>query len=154
MGVRVPPPAPADRFYGLLAPVRHAGGMYTIEPDHENCLLHLRLQGFWTAEIARSFAIAQQEAAGALACPPGAHLSLADLTEFKIQSQETVAICAKLIASAGNRSRRLAIVAGTGLARIQIKRVLLRDEMQVFDDVSSARRWLLDARWSASAKVA
>jgi hypothetical protein len=117
--------------------------MYTFELDRPRGLLRIALSGFWSAETARVFAVDQQAAVAALGCARGAHIVLTDLSELKIQTQEVVNICKAFIDGAGNSSRRLALVGGEGLARIQSKRVLGRDNMKVFNSVREAEEWLL-----------
>lgn len=118
--------------------------MYTFEPDRARGLLRIALSGFWSAETARDFAVDQQAAVASLGCANGEHVVLVDLSEFKIQSQEVVKLCKAFIEGANNSSRRLALVGGEGLARIQSKRVLGRDEMRMFDSVRDAERWLME----------
>jgi hypothetical protein len=117
-------------------------GSYTIEIDAVRKLLRLQLIGFWTPEIAAAFVEAQQAAVRRISFQPHQHLVLADLSAFNLQSQVVVGICRDLIAKAPLPSKRLAIVGGEGLARIQIKRILVRDRMEVFSNVSSAEDWL------------
>jgi hypothetical protein len=118
-------------------------GSYTIEADATNRLLTLSLVGFWSAEVAEAFARDQQIAARRLSVRPHQHLTLADLSRFSLQPQVVVGICRALIADAALPSRKLAVVAGEGLARIQIKRILVRERMEVFSDRASAMAWLL-----------
>ncbi len=124
--------------------------MYTFEPDRPRGLLRIALSGFWSAETARDFAVDQQAAVAALGCANGQHVVLVDLSAFKIQSQEVVKLCKAFIEGATNSSRRLALVGGEGLARIQSKRVLGRDEMRIFDSVRDAERWLLEPTVAAN----
>ena len=119
-------------------------GSYTIEVDEPNKLLLLELIGFWSAETAAAFARDQQVAVRRVSARPHVHLTLADLSRFSLQPQVVVGICRTLIAEAQIPSRRLAVVAGEGLARIQIKRILVRDRMQVFNDRAAANARLLD----------
>jgi hypothetical protein len=118
--------------------------MYTIDVDPGRRLLLLTLEGFWEMETVRAFARDQQAAVARLGCAPGEHLVLADLSRFKIQSQEVVAMCKAFIDGATNSSRRLALVAGAGLARIQYKRVMGRDAMRMFPTIAEAQDWLFE----------
>jgi hypothetical protein len=116
--------------------------MYTFELDRTRGLLRIALSGFWSTETVRDFTADQQAAVAALGCARGAHLVLTDLSDFKIQTQEVVKLCKEFIDGARNSSRRLALVGGDGLARIQSKRVLGRDDMRMFDTVREAEQWL------------
>lgn len=130
------------------------GGSYRIGVDAANKLISLELIGFWSAATAAAFARDQQAAVRRICTRPHQHLVLADLSDFALQPQVVVGICREMIADARLPSRRLAVVGGEGLARIQIKRILVRDRMEVFSDRESATAWLLagesvDARRSA-----
>ena len=118
--------------------------MYRIEVDARRHLLRLTLEGFWDADTVRAFARDEQAAVARLRCARGEHLVLADLSGFTIQSQEVVAMCKAFIDNATNASKRLALVAGDGLARIQYKRVMGRAQMQMFTTIAEAEAWLLD----------
>ena len=116
---------------------------YEIAVDAPRQLVRVKLIGFWNVDTATAFARDQQDAVRRLCTKPGQHLLLADLTEFNLQSQAVVGVCQDLITKAAFRSRRLAVVAGDGLARIQIKRILLRDRMQAFSNIDEAMAWLV-----------
>ena len=116
---------------------------YEIDCDIGTKLVRAKLIGFWDVETAKAFAVDQQAAVRRVCFAPDQHLVLADLSEFNLQSQAVVVVCQDLITKAPFRSRRLAVVAGDGLARIQIKRILLRDRMQAFSTTEEAMAWLL-----------
>lgn len=116
---------------------------FRIDVEQKNALVALRLIGFWkTADVAE-FGKAQQTAVHDLGCAPGTHLVLADLSDFKLQSQEVVDAFTTLIATASIKARRLALVLGAGLAWMQAKRMVVRDKIAGFTDAKAARRWLL-----------
>jgi hypothetical protein len=127
--------------------------MYTIEVDTRRHLLRLTLEGFWQMDTVRAFAADEQAAAARLTCGAGEHLVLADLSGFTIQSQEVVAMCKAFINGATNSSKRLALVAGPGLARIQYKRVMGRDHMRMFQTIAEAEAWLLEGAAAAPAET-
>ncbi|WP_375382507.1 hypothetical protein [uncultured Sphingomonas sp.] len=129
-------------------------GSYTIEVDVPNRLLLLELVGFWSADTALAFGRDVHAATRRIGVRPHQHLTLADLSRFSLQPQVVVGICRALIVDARLPSRRLAVVAGEGLARIQIKRVLVRDRMEVFSDRSSAMNWLLTDETAAVRRMA
>jgi hypothetical protein len=120
-------------------------GEYRIETDAGRKLVRVKLIGFWDEAVANAFAVDEQAAVRTVARHSGEHLTLADLGEFNLQSQVVVKICQNLIEHAELKSRKLAVVSGDGLARIQIKRILLRDTMRVFSSVPEAEEWLFAA---------
>ena len=120
------------------------GGSYSIEVDVSSKLVLLDLVGFWSEDTATAFAQDVQAAVRRIGARPNQHLVLADLSRFRLQSQAVVAICRSSILDARLPARRLAVVVGEGLARIQIKRILVRDGMEVFAGRQAAIGWLLD----------
>ena len=129
-------------------------GSYTIEVDVPNKLLLLELIGFWSAATATAFGRDVHAATRRIGVRPHQHLTLADLSRFSLQPQVVVGICRGLIVDARLPSRRLAVVAGEGLARIQIKRILVRERMEVFSDRRSAMTWLLTDETAAVRRMA
>jgi hypothetical protein len=138
----------AIRCKRLLIDSPYHGAMqppyYEIETDIPRKLVCVTLMGFWDVAIAQCFARDQQAAVRQVSSVPHQHLILADLSQFNLQSQAVVAVCQDLIVKSPLQSRRLAVVAGEGLARIQIKRILLRERMKAFSDTAAAMAWLLD----------
>jgi hypothetical protein len=79
-----------------------------------------------------------------LPCPANSHLTLCDIREMKIQSQERVEEFTRLVGADEIRSSRLAFVTGTSLARLQARRLTAREGVGFFSDPASARDWLFD----------
>jgi len=75
---------------------------------------------------------------------PNEHLMLCDLSQMKIQAQETVAAFGGLAGSAGLRSRRLAVVTDRSLVRTQAQRLTDRRRVSFFDNIEAAERWLFE----------
>jgi hypothetical protein len=117
--------------------------MYTIDSDPPHRLLRLVLSGFWTEEEARAFARDQQAAVRRLGPPFGTHLTLADLRSFALQTHEVSEVIRQLVINAAATSKRIAMVGGEGLARMQFKRITARDDARMFDTVEEAEAWLL-----------
>lgn len=66
---------------------------------------------------------------------------LIDVSGCAIQSQDVIAAFTHHVASVP-RARRLAVVAGSAAARMQISRVLDRPEIALFDSLCDAASWL------------
>ena len=116
--------------------------MYTIAADRERRLLRLELTGFWSSDEASAFARDQQLAVRRLGPPFGTHLTLADVSNWDIQSQDVSAIIRDLVLNAASTSKRIALVGSRGLARMQFKRIVDREGMRVFMSSLDAEAWL------------
>jgi len=116
---------------------------FTIEIDRRRRLVRLTLVGFWEMSFVGQFVNAVDEAVPRLGCQPGEHDVLVDLSQFAIQTQQVFSACQSFVFHAPNPPRRLALVSGTGLARMQFKRVIDPARNQrIFDSVAEADAWL------------
>ena len=107
-------------------------------------LLRLKLLGFWSMDdfVALQTALESETAKVRVGGLP--HLMLVDLTDFKIQTQAVLAACQELIGSGANPPEKLALVGGEGLARMQFRRAIVRENMAMFENSSDAEAWLFD----------
>jgi len=119
-----------------------------VEPDRD--LVRIWMSGFFGQADVADFLAARREAHRALRCPPNAHVTLNDISEMKIQSQEIVAAFQQLLSDTEFRSRRLAFVVGTSLARGQVMRACVGRNAGCFDDLADAEAWLLDEELEAA----
>ncbi len=114
---------------------------YEIDADPPRGMIRVRLAGFFEAEDVRSFALRYREE---LARVPGTgHLTLADIRAMKIQAQDIVAAFSQFMALPDIRSRKLAFVCASNLARLQAQRLTDREEVRFFDDAGAAEAWLM-----------
>lgn len=116
---------------------------FSIHVDPLRDLVRIRMSGFFTIADIEDFLVAREQAHEALRCGPNQHVTLNDVSEMKIQSQEIVAAFQAMLAAPAYRSRRLAFVTGSTLARGQLLRAAVGREVRCFDDVPSAEDWLL-----------
>ena len=81
-----------------------------------------------------------------LETPPNQHVTLCDVSQCAIQSQEVLAILRTMLADPRWQARRLALVVGGALARMQVRRVVpIMPNVRWFDDRPSAEAWLEEA---------
>lgn len=113
-----------------------------VEPLRD--LVRIRMAGFFTLADIEDFLVARAEAHAALRCGANHHVTLNDVSEMKIQSQEIVAAFQAMLSAPDHRSRRLAFVARSTLARGQLLRAAAGRDVRCFDDVDSAEAWLLE----------
>ncbi|KQT34988.1 hypothetical protein ASG29_02290 [Sphingomonas sp. Leaf412] len=123
-------------------------GTFDIVVDADRDLVVMRLAGFFDADTLGRFLAARAVAARQLRCGPNRHLSLTDISAISIQAQDMVAAFGAVLADPSFRSRRLAFVVATSLARVQLRRALGRridHDVAFFTDHAAAMRWLLTA---------
>lgn len=116
---------------------------FDVQADPARDLIRIEMAGFFTPDDIKAFVAARREAHARLTCRPNHHLTLNDLREIKIQSQEAVAAFQQMLASPTYRSRRLAFVVSPSLARSQLNRALSGRDARFFTSVAAAERWLL-----------
>jgi hypothetical protein len=118
--------------------------VYNISTDLTKDLVHVELEGFWAESDFSKFMDDLHSAVTKLRCKPGEHLLLCDLTRLNVMSQDIVSYVMSELNSEGPRDARwIAIVVGSALLKLQMQRMLLRANAQIFDDVGSAHEWLM-----------
>jgi hypothetical protein len=125
---------------------------YSVIADPAHDLIRITLAGFFDDASMAGFAAARVAAHAMLRCGPNRHLTLADTRAIAIQSQEFVARWGAVLADPLYRSRKLAFVTASSLARMQLQRAIGgRDSVACFMDMAQAEAWLLAATASAAA---
>ena len=115
---------------------------YSIEVEPKRDLVRIRMGGFFEPDDIAGFLDARRVAHRHLSCGPNQHLTINDLRDMKIQSQEMVDAFRALLADPLYRSRRLAFVVSPTLARTQLVRALANRTARCFEDFWSAESWL------------
>ena len=117
------------------------GTPYRIVADRSRRLLTLEFDTiFWDMAVARQFMQDCIAAVETLECEPGEHVILVDLRNAVIQSRDIYEKMQGLVAQA--RAARIALVAAAPLARMQTKRLQIRDNVVLFADMAEAEAWL------------
>lgn len=109
------------------------------------------MSGFFDAEDIVRFVTARGRAHERLRCPPNEHMCLVDIRPIRIQSQQSVTAFAAVLANPGFRSRRIAFVVTTSLARMQLKRAAGSRGENIFLTVEEAEQWLFAEDATAAA---
>ena len=104
---------------------------------------------FWDEGVSKSFIRDCIGAVESLACDQKQHLILVDLRHAVLQSKDVYDRMLSLVASA--TARRIALVAAAPLARMQTKRLQIRDDVVMFDELSVAESWLFRGDEAAAA---
>ncbi|MFZ5705167.1 MAG: hypothetical protein ACOY5R_07860 [Pseudomonadota bacterium] len=117
-------------------------GWFVVDVEKDLKLIRLTMGGFFESATIVEMRAQLIEAIATLACKPNDHLTLCDIRDMDIQSQERVGEFAKLVGSDDVRSRRLAFVTARSLARLQAKRLTSREGVEFFAGTSEAFDWL------------
>ncbi len=123
---------------------------FSIQVDPIRDLVRIQMSGFFGQDDIESFLAARSDAHRKLRCPPNAHLTLNDVSGMKIQSQDVVAAFQAMLAAPDYRSRRLAFVTGSTLARGQLMRASVGRPVRCFDSVAAAEAWLFEPEQRAA----
>ena len=118
---------------------------FTITVQNELDLVRVSMSGFFFPSDVERFRHARDEAHLLLRSLPNQHLTIVDIREMKVQAQETVAAFQAVLGEKRHHGRRLAIVAGSSLARSQAKRAASQRVVAYFAAVEEAEQWLLQS---------
>ena len=124
---------------------------FKIDIDVPRSFVRIRLAGFFDDASLRRFTAARKLAFGQLRCSPNQHLSLTDIRGMAIQTQEVVSRWGTVLADPAYRSRRLAFVVASTLARMQLQRAIGSRDARCFTDPAEAEAWLLHGDAAADA---
>lgn len=117
---------------------------YSINVDSPRNLVRITLSGFFDIATIQAFDRDRRPAFARLTCGPNQHLSLCDISQCNLQSQEAVAAFKVVMSDRSLFSRKLAVVTGSSLARMQARRILERDSISCFETEAAALAWLFE----------
>jgi hypothetical protein len=118
-------------------------GWFAIDAEKDLKLIRLTMGGFFESATVVALRAQLVDAIASLGCAANDHLTLCDIREMDIQSQERVGEFAQLVGSDDVRSRRLAFVTARSLARLQAKRLTSREGVDFFTETDEAVDWLM-----------
>jgi len=124
---------------------------FSFEVDRARELVRIRMSGLFTPADIAAFVEGRRQAHAQLGCAPNRHLTLNDVREMKIQTQEIVAAFREMLSDPAYRSRRLAFVAAPTLARGQLLRALQDRDARCFETIEAAEAWLFAEAQSEAA---
>ncbi|AUW56733.1 hypothetical protein C1T17_00185 [Sphingobium sp. SCG-1] len=117
--------------------------MYTFQADYTRKLIRAQLQGFFSVEEVAAFGADLQAAAATMVCRSGEHLLYVDTSQCALQAQDVVSAFQTLIGNLPLKAKRVAVITGSSLSRMQTRRILVRDQAMLFDHGEDAEHWLL-----------
>lgn len=124
---------------------------YSITADPARDLIRIKLTGMFNDDSIAGFLAARRIAHAQLRCGPNQHVTIADTREIAIQTQDMVTRWGAILADPSYRSRRLAFVTASTLARMQLQRAIGSRTAQVFTDMAEAEAWILSEDASEAA---
>jgi hypothetical protein len=117
---------------------------YEITIDPPRGLLRITVSGFLSFDDLTGILVEKERALARLGLRPNRHLTLCDFSSCKLQSQDVVQLCRAAIADPRYMARRIVFVIGSSLARMQLRRMLERDDAKFFETMEAAEAWLFD----------
>lgn len=115
---------------------------FTVRAEPARDLIRISMAGFFTRADIEAFYEARAVEHARLTCGPNQHLTLNDLSQMKVQPQDSVAAFQDLLGDPAYRSRKLAFVVDRTLAKSQLMRALNGRDAKCFEDRMEAERWL------------
>ena len=123
---------------------------FTITVDPERCFLEMTLSGFFNLADVERYAAERAVAFRRLGCPPGVHVTLSDVRDCAILSQDVLAAFSRITNDPRYRARKVAFLTGMALARRQAQRMADGDRVRCFEDEAAAQAWLFEATAAAA----
>ncbi len=118
--------------------------MYKVTVDLERGYFEVTTHGFWTLDTMAGFTRELERAVRRIRATGRTPVSLCDLSNAMVQSQEVVAAFVQMMESPAVRSGRVAVYTSGALTKLQAERANQdHDEFRFFTDKDEARAWLL-----------
>lgn len=133
-----PPPPVLDALPGDFAAI------VDVTVDRARSLVTYSLGGFLGGGAVERLRDEQAAAMVQLRCPANQHVTIIDISRCKIQSQDVIEQFRAMLDDPRYQGRKLAVVVGSSLARMQIRRVLTRDTVTYVGTMAEAERWVFE----------
>jgi hypothetical protein len=116
--------------------------MYNITVDRPRRIVCVSMSGFFSEDEVSAFARDEQAAAASLRCPSGQFGLLLDAGGGVTQSQDVIGAFQALMVDLPLKAGRIAIVSGSALLKLQLRRIMTSERTGVFDTIDDARTWI------------
>jgi hypothetical protein len=116
--------------------------MYTIETDLRLKLLRITMSGFFDPEEVAIFTLDLRKAI-AVVSGGNAYSVLVDMRTCSLQSQAMVEAFQRFIEIRPHHAKRIALLAGKSVSRMQARRLLVDDRVRMFEDDADASNWAM-----------
>ncbi|MFZ2994941.1 hypothetical protein [Sphingobium sp.] len=111
------------------------------QPQHKMVIAHM--SGLMTIAEIDQFERDKESAILSMGCAPNDYVLLVNTADCVIQTQQVVAAFQNLVANSPTKSKRVAIVQASSLARMQAQRVMIRDAAKIVRSEEEGVAWLL-----------
>lgn len=122
---------------------------FSIHVDAGRHLVRANLSGFFTVEDIARFVVVRDRVHRDLKCAQGEHVTVVDVRNMQIQSQESVAQFQRMLANPASQGRKIAFVVSLSLARMQAQRAAGERTAAYFSSVEAAEEWLFSDEYDA-----
>lgn len=117
--------------------------MFSIGFDASRALVRAKMWGFMDIGEVAEFSRLEQQTVVEAGLGSGEFLLLIDTEGAVIQSQEVVSAFMGIVANSALKARRIAVVRGGSLTRMQTQRILMiREGTAMFQTLAAAEQWL------------
>ena len=116
--------------------------MYAVAADPVSAVVRIHLSGFFDSQEVVRFWHEEQEVARAAFARHGAYDLLIETVGGGPQGQDVLDAFQRVVLESPVKARRIGIVSGSALLRMQIRRMLVSDKLQVFETTAEAEAWL------------
>lgn len=127
---------------------------FSFDVDVARDLVIITLGGFFSRADIDAFLAAREVAHAQLRCGPNQHVTLADVRAMQIQAQDIVAAWGDVLSGSAYRSRKLAFVQASSLARMQLQRAAAMRDVRYFSALADAEAWLFEDEQPVTARHA
>lgn len=117
---------------------------FSFDVDVSRDLVIITLGGFFSRADIDAFLAAREAAHARLRCGPNQHVTLADVRAMQIQAQDIVTAWGDVLSGSAYRSRKLAFVQASSLARMQLQRAAAMRDVRYFTAMADAEGWLFE----------
>lgn len=116
--------------------------MYQITLTPQDHLIELVMSGFLSLEEVHCLFDEEQRRARDISPPDGGHGLLVDVTGLCLQSQDVFTLFQRLLNAAPCPARRIALLTGLSIARMQARRLSDSPRIATFRNRTDALAWL------------
>lgn len=124
---------------------------FDIAVDTDRDFIRIAMKGFFQPDDVQRFLVALNDAYRRLSCDRHQHLTLCDIREMKIQTQDIVMAFNGVLSQPAYRSRGRAFVVASTLARLQLVRAVGEGDGRYFATAEEAEAWLFDGHHARAA---
>ena len=117
--------------------------MFELTHNSVDRLIHVHMSGFFTVAEVEEFSRQEQALVVKLGWNRSGFNLLVTTSGDFVQSPEVVAALRRAVTDSQYKARRIAVVRGSALTQMQTRRIIAREETNIFSTVEEAREWLL-----------